>query len=80
MKTPSSLITLGTTAGPSLTPGRAQTSHLLTVNDTYYVVNAGDDVALPITWGRRDLSEIGRRYVRLEFELTAAELFGFEIV
>ena len=45
MKTPSSLITLGTSAGPSLTPGRAQTSHLLTVNETYYVIDAGDGVA-----------------------------------
>ena len=39
----------------------------------------GDGLALPVTWGGRDLSETGRRHIRLEFELTAAELFGFEI-
>ena len=59
MKTPSSLITLGTSAGPSLTPGRAQTSHLLTVNDTYYVVDAGDGVARRMARTGADVRDVG---------------------
>jgi len=41
----SSLITLGTAAGPSLGRHRAQSSNLLTVNRQHYVVDAGDGVA-----------------------------------
>ena len=59
MKTPSSLITLGTSAGPSLTPGRAQTSHLLTVNDTYYVVDAGDGVARRMAKAGAEVRDVG---------------------
>jgi ribonuclease BN (tRNA processing enzyme) len=59
MKTPSSLITLGTSAGPSLTPGRAQTSHLLTVNSTYYVVDAGDGVARRMARTGADVRDVG---------------------
>ena len=59
MKEPSSLITLGTSAGPSLTPGRAQTSHLLTVNGTYYVVDAGDGVARRMARAGADVRKVG---------------------
>lgn len=59
MKTPSSLITLGTSAGPSLTPGRAQTSHLLTVNGTYYVVDAGDGVARRLARAGAEVRDVG---------------------
>ena len=59
MKAPSSLITLGTSAGPSLTPGRAQTSQLLTVNDTYYVVDAGDGVARRMARAGADVRKVG---------------------
>ncbi len=59
MKAPSSLITLGTSAGPSLTPGRAQTSHLLTVNGTYYVVDAGDGVARRMARVGADVRDVG---------------------
>ena len=59
MKTPSSLITLGTSAGPSLTPGRAQTSHLLTVNGTYYVVDAGDGVARRMARAGAEVRDVG---------------------
>ena len=38
------LITLGTVAGPPPRPHRAQFSNLLIVNDTLYVVDAGDGV------------------------------------
>ncbi len=59
MKTPSSLITLGTSGGPSLTPRRAQTSHLLTVNGTYYVVDAGDGVARRMARAGADVRKVG---------------------
>jgi len=59
MKAPSSLITLGTSAGPSLTPGRAQTSHLLTVNGTYYVVDAGDGVARRMARAGAEVRDVG---------------------
>jgi len=59
MKTPSSLITLGTSGGPSLTPGRAQTSHLLTVNGAYYVVDAGDGVARRMARAGADVRKVG---------------------
>ena len=59
MKEPSSLITLGTSAGPSLTPGRAQTSHLLTINGTYYVVDAGDGVARRLARAGAEVREVG---------------------
>ena len=59
MKTPSSLITLGTGGGPSLTPHRAQTSHLLTVNGTYYVVDAGDGVARRMARAGGDVRKVG---------------------
>jgi len=59
MKAPSSLITLGTSAGPSLTPGRAQTSHLLTVNGIYYVVDAGDGVARRLARTGADVRDVG---------------------
>ena len=54
-----SLITLGTSAGPSLTPGRAQTSHLLTVNNSYYVIDAGDGVARRLARAGADVRDVG---------------------
>jgi ribonuclease BN (tRNA processing enzyme) len=39
------LITLGTSGGPPPRAGRAQSSNLLTVKGTHYVVDAGDGVA-----------------------------------
>ena len=59
MKAPSSLITLGTSAGPTLTPGRAQTSHLVTVNGTYYVVDAGDGVSRRMARAGAEVREVG---------------------
>ena len=54
----SSLITLGT-ASPSQRRGRAQTSNLLTVNGTHYVVDAGDGVTRRIAHAGIDIREIG---------------------
>ncbi len=59
MKTPSSLIILGTGGGPSLTPHRAQTSHLLTVNGTCYVVDAGDGAARRMARAGADVRKVG---------------------
>ena len=55
-----SLITLGTLAGPSLMPGRAQTSHLLTVNNTYHVIDAGDGVARRLARAGVDVRDVGK--------------------
>ena len=54
----SSLIILGTAAGPTSTPGRAQTSHLLTINGTYYVVDAGDGVARRMARAGADVRKV----------------------
>ena len=59
MTGPSSLIILGTAAGPTSTPGRAQTSPLLTVNGTYYVVDAGDGVARRMARAGADVRKVG---------------------
>ncbi len=54
----SSLITLGT-ASPSPRRGRAQSSNLLTVNGTHYIVDAGDGVTRRIAQAGIDVREIG---------------------
>jgi ribonuclease BN (tRNA processing enzyme) len=59
MRKPSSLLTLGTAAGPSLRPDRAQSSNLLTVNGTHYVVDAGDGVARRLAKAGIGVREIG---------------------
>jgi ribonuclease BN (tRNA processing enzyme) len=53
------LITLGTAAGPSLRPDRAQSSNLLTVNGTHYIIDAGDGVARRVAEAGIDVREIG---------------------
>ena len=59
MQKVSSLVTLGTAAGPSLRPDRTQSSNLLTVNGTYYVIDAGDGVARRVAEAGIDVREIG---------------------
>ena len=59
----SSLLTLGTAAGPSLQPDRAQSSNLLTVNGTHYVVDAGDGVARRLAKAGIDVREIGTIFI-----------------
>src|SRR4029434_5375749 len=63
MKKLSSLLTLGTAAGPSLRPDRAQSSNLLTVNGTHYVVDAGDGVARRLAEAGIDVREIGTIFI-----------------
>ena len=62
-KTGTCLITLGTAAGPSLRPDRAQSSNLLTVNGTHYVVDAGDGVARRLAKAGIDVREIGMIFI-----------------
>ena len=62
-KTGTRLITLGTAAGPSLRPDRAQSSNLLTVNGTHYVVDAGDGVARRLAKAGIDVREIGMIFI-----------------
>ncbi len=59
----SSLVTLGTAAGPSLRPDRAQSSNLLTVNGAHYVVDAGDGVARRLAQAGIDVREIGTIFI-----------------
>ena len=59
----SSLLTLGTAAGPSLRPDRAQSSNLLTINGTHYVVDAGDGVARRLAKAGIDPREIGLIFI-----------------
>ena len=58
-KQSSRLITLGTASGPSLRPDRAQSSNILTVNGTHYVVDAGDGVASRLAKAGVEVREIG---------------------
>jgi len=53
------VITLGTLAGPVPMPHRAQSSNLLIVNNTYYVVDAGDGVARRLAKTGINMREIG---------------------
>jgi len=59
MKKPSSLVTLGTSAGPPPRAKRAQSSNLLTVNGTHYVIDAGDGVARRLAKAGINVREIG---------------------
>src|SRR5215469_10111099 len=53
------VITLGTLAGPVPKPHRAQTSDLLIVNNTYYVIDAGDGVVRRLAKTGIDMRQIG---------------------
>ena len=63
MHKPSLLITLGTAAGPSLRPDRAQSSNLLIVNGAHYVIDAGDGVARRLAEAGVDVREIGTVFI-----------------
>ena len=53
------LITLGTSGGPPPRPHRAQSSNLLTVNRTHYVVDAGDGVVRRLAKAGINVREVG---------------------
>jgi glyoxylase-like metal-dependent hydrolase (beta-lactamase superfamily II) len=57
------LITLGTLAGPFPNPRRAQSSNLLIVNGTFYVVDAGDGVVRRLAEAGVAIREIGAIFI-----------------
>lgn len=57
------LITLGTSAGPPPRAHRAQSSNLLIVKGTHYVVDAGDGVARRIAQAGVNVREIGTIFI-----------------
>jgi ribonuclease BN (tRNA processing enzyme) len=57
------LITLGTVAGPPPRANRAQTSNLLIVNGTLYVVDAGDGAARRITQAGFNVRDVGTVFI-----------------
>jgi ribonuclease BN (tRNA processing enzyme) len=57
------LVTLGTSAGPPPRAHRAQSSNLLTVNGTHYVVDAGDGVARRLAKAGINVREIGTIFI-----------------
>lgn len=63
MGTKSTLITLGTAGGPSLGRHRAQSSNLLTVNGTRYVIDAGDGVARRLARAGINVRDIGPIFI-----------------
>jgi ribonuclease BN (tRNA processing enzyme) len=62
-KTGTHLITLGTASGPPPRAGRAQSSNLLTVNGTHYVIDAGDGVARRIAKAGINVRDIGTVFI-----------------
>ena len=63
MKAGTRLITLGTSAGPPPRAHRAQSSNLLTVNETHYIVDAGDGVARRLAKAGINVREIGTVFI-----------------
>jgi ribonuclease BN (tRNA processing enzyme) len=57
------LITLGTAAGPPPIAHQAQSSNLLTVNGSHYVIDAGDGVARRIAKAGINVRDIGTIFV-----------------
>jgi len=57
------LITLGTSGGPPPRGVRAQSSNLLTVNGTHYVIDAGDGVARRIAKAGINVRDIGTIFI-----------------
>jgi ribonuclease BN (tRNA processing enzyme) len=58
-KAASRLITLGTLGGPNPRPHQAQSSNLLVVNDTLYLIDAGDGVARRLAKAGISIPRIG---------------------
>src|SRR5262249_8281397 len=63
LKTGTRLITLGTKSGPPPKAGRAQSSNLLTVNGTHYVIDAGDGVARRLAKAGIEVRDIGTIFI-----------------
>src|SRR6266849_342355 len=57
------LITLGTSGGPLPRPGRTQSSNLLVVNGTPYLIDAGDGATRRIVRAGYDFRQVGRVFI-----------------
>ena len=57
------LITLGTRGGPLPTPDRAQTSNLLVVNDTLYLIDTGGAVTMRLAQSGYDFRKVGKIFI-----------------
>jgi ribonuclease BN (tRNA processing enzyme) len=62
-KTGTRLITLGTQSGPPPRAHRAQSSNLLTINGTHYLIDAGDGVARRLAKAGINVRDIGIIFV-----------------
>ena len=62
-KTGTHLITLGTQSGPPPRANRAQSSNLLTVNGSHYVIDAGDGVARRLAKAGINVRDIGTIFI-----------------
>src|SRR5213596_857378 len=63
LKAGTRLITLGTSGGPPPRAGRAQSSNLISVNGTHYVIDAGDGVARRIAKSGVNVRDIGTIFI-----------------
>src|SRR5438067_8994402 len=57
------IITLGTRGGPLPTPGRTQSSNLLVVNGTPYLIDAGDGATRRIVRAGYDFRQVGKVFI-----------------
>ena len=57
------LITLGTRGGPLPTKDRTQSSNLLVINGTLYLIDAGDDVTRRIVQAGYDFRKVGKIFI-----------------
>ena len=57
------LITLGTRGGPIPAKDRAQSSNLLIVNGTYYLIDAGDGVLRRVTQAGANFRQVGKIFI-----------------
>ncbi len=76
VRTGTRLITLGTASGPFPRAGRAQSSNLLTVNGTHYVIDAGDGVARRIAKAGINARDIGVIFITHHHDDHTAGLGG----
>jgi ribonuclease BN (tRNA processing enzyme) len=62
-ETTTTLVTLGTRGGPLPTKDRAQSSNLLVVNGTLYVIDAGEGVTRRIVQAGYDFRKVGKIFI-----------------
>src|SRR5438067_10937888 len=62
-KTGTILVTLGTSGGPLPRPGRTQSSNLLVVNGTPYLIDAGDGATRRIVRAGYDFRQVGKVFI-----------------